>query len=300
MSHRDSGRRALLFMIAFAGLWAAVDAMEVFVLGRHSVLQVVWLRFGVHLLLMLAVWGWREPASLWRTRMPGFQLLRSLALLGMPVSWQVAMGAGIRPDTLMAVFWLSPVLILLMLHASGAERVSPVAWAAVGAGSAGAWILHPPAGVPMLAAFAGAAGMALSFSLFVVMTRAMRGEGLRANLFHAALGVFVVLTPVMPAVWVPPNAGDALVLVAIGGAGFLALYALERAAREAPLSVTTPVVYLQIPLLLGLLVASGAHGGTSPRRAAVAVSLFAGTAFWLWARASQARAATARVSGVDR
>ena len=80
-------RRAMLLMLGFVTLWALIEAMAAHVLRRYSPYQVVWTRYAVHLLLMLLVWGWRQPATLWRTGRPVFQLARSLLMLGMPASW---------------------------------------------------------------------------------------------------------------------------------------------------------------------------------------------------------------------
>jgi len=287
-------------MVAFASLWGAVEAIAAPVLHRLPGYQVVWSRYAVHLALMLAVWGWREPSSLWRTHRPGFQMARSMLMLGMPASWILAMEHGIRPHALMAVFWLSPLLILSIAHAWCGDRARPAVWLAASVAFAGALLLHPPTGFESMASLALPLGMALSFSLYAVMTRALRGERLRANLFWTALGVCAVLTPAMPFVWTPPSSHDALVLAAVGVLGFLALAALDRAAHAAPLSVTAPFIYLQIPVLLGLLIAAGADIGLSPRRAALAVLLIVGSAGVLWVFESHSRAATARAAGAHR
>ncbi|MGQ3076253.1 MAG: hypothetical protein ACT7A5_34725, partial [Ferrovibrionaceae bacterium] len=62
-----ANRRAILLMLAFVLLWAGIEAMAANVLRHYSPYQVVWTRYAVHLALMLALWGWREPASLWQT-----------------------------------------------------------------------------------------------------------------------------------------------------------------------------------------------------------------------------------------
>jgi hypothetical protein len=85
------------------------------------------------------------------------------------------------------------------------------------------------------AVVAAALTSAASFSLYVVMTRMLRGESLRANLFYTALGVFAVLSLFMPTVWVTPTSHDARVMVLIGALGLVALLALDRMSETCAL-----------------------------------------------------------------
>jgi drug/metabolite transporter (DMT)-like permease len=189
----------------------------------------------------------------------------------------------------MVVFGLSPLLILAMACAFGGERAHPAAWIAAAVGYCGVLLLHPPTRPGSLALLVFPLGMALSFSLYVVMTRSLRHETMRANLFYTALGVLLVLTPVMPAEWAMPSAGDALVLAGVGVLGFFTLYALDRAVHAAPVSVVAPLIYLQLPAFLGLLFVAGSGGNWSLRRAALASLLIAVAAVYLWARESRQR-----------
>ena len=109
----------------------------------------------------------------------------------------------------------------------------------------------PRFGVPLLLPFV----MAITFAAYVVMTRVLRTEPGHVNLFYTALGVFLALSPFIPAVWIMPNGQDLLVLTGIGLIGYLALFALDRMAAAAPVSISAPLAYLQLPFALtaGLL-----------------------------------------------
>src|ERR1051325_11973982 len=65
----------------------------------------------------LAIWGGSNPSLLWRTRRPVFQVARSLLMLGMPVCFILALGQGSPVETVLAVFWLSPLLIVALARA---------------------------------------------------------------------------------------------------------------------------------------------------------------------------------------
>ena len=147
-SPMTGARRSMLLMVAFVALWAALEALAAKVGAHYSPYQVVWTRYAVHLLFMLALWGWREPATLWRTRRPGFQLTRSMLMLGMPASWVFAMNAGVASGTLMSIFWLSPLLILAFARIFLGERAPASLWLICGIACVGALMLTLPGSLP--------------------------------------------------------------------------------------------------------------------------------------------------------
>jgi drug/metabolite transporter (DMT)-like permease len=236
-------------MATFAATWALIEAVAAGVLVRYSPFQVVFTRYGVHLLfLFVLVRG--SPRVLVRTTRPAFQVARSLLMLGMPACYVFSVQSGVPQSTLMMIFWLSPLLVMGLSAAFLREPTSPA-----------------DAGVALLAAFGTLLmtgrgpltpasltifplGMALTFSAYVVMTRALRTEPTSANLFYTALGPFLALAPFMPALWVTPTWRDALVMVSIGVVGLFALYALDRATAMAPLSRSAPFLYLELPLAM--------------------------------------------------
>ena len=51
----SAGRRAMVYMAGFAFFWAVVEALAAGILRDYSPYQVVFTRYVVHMLLMLAV-----------------------------------------------------------------------------------------------------------------------------------------------------------------------------------------------------------------------------------------------------
>lgn len=238
--------RGMLLATAFAALWALVELIAGGVLSRYSPYQVVWTRYAVHLLAMLLILGWSAPASLARTSRPFFQILRSLLMLVMPASWVIARQIGVNGDEIMSVFWLSPLLVMVFAAWLLGERVSLLFWCAGAMACIGAAIVFRPAGLPLSWHLVLPLAMAASFSLYIVMTRSLRSETTRANLFYTALGVFIVLTPFMPAVWIMPSPGDLVAMVCVGLFGALTLLATDRMAAAAPVSLSAPLLALQL------------------------------------------------------
>ncbi len=245
-------RRSMWLMLAFVTLWTLVELVAASLLAKYTAYQIVWTRYAVHLLLMLALWGWREPATLVRTRRPGLQLTRSFLMLVMPVSWVLGTQAGVPIGTTMAVFWLSPLMILGVAMLALGERASPLTWAVSVLATIGGVLFFAPEPLPAPWLLVAPLAMGLSFALYVVMTRSLRSEPLRANLFYTAFGVFALLTPLQPFVWIAPTPGDLARLFAVGMLGYLTLWALDRMAAAAPVSVAAPLCFLQLTLTVVL------------------------------------------------
>jgi drug/metabolite transporter (DMT)-like permease len=263
-------RRGMLLMVLFGVAWAAVEAIGARFAGAFSPYQVVFTRYVVHLAALAAICGWRAPAALWRTRRPAFQLARSLLMVAMPASWILAAEHGAAPRDLLSVFWVAPLLVLASARLVLGERAGRPTWIAAGLASAGA-IAAQRAGHLGGAALAGGLGMAASFALYVAMTRALRGEETRANLFYTALGVVLVLAARMPAVWRTPAPRELAARAAIGGIGLLALWALDRMAALAPVSLTAPFAAAQVLFATGTDL--GLRRGLPSLRTAAALAL---------------------------
>jgi drug/metabolite transporter (DMT)-like permease len=125
------------------------------------------------------------------------------------------------------------------------ERPSALLWILSAVAGGAGWILNGASTSLPPRAIALALAMALTFTLYVVMTRSLRTETTRANLFYTALGVLVALSPVMLSQWVAPLPRDLGLMAAIGLIGFFALYALDRMAATAPVALTAPALSVQ-------------------------------------------------------
>lgn len=280
----SADRWALLLMLVFASLWTLMEALAACLREHYSPFQIVWTRYAVHLAVMVAVWGWREPASLWRTKRPAYQLARSMLMLVMPASWIAAVHLGADADTVMSIFWLAPLAILAFARLFLAETFGLGSWLACGAAVVGAMSVYGLNPVPPPLGIALALAMTLSFASYVAMTRPLRRENVRANLFYTALGVFLALTPAMPTLWILPNPHDLAIFVCVGLIGFAGLYALDRLASAAPVSRSAPMVAMQVVFAVG----TGILIGHSPPdlQALVGLLLIGAAAVFAWVRAS--------------
>ncbi len=244
--------RSILLMLGFVLIWTITEAVIAPLLLRHHPFQVVWLHYLMQLGLWVLIVGLRSPASLVRTGMPLTQILRALCLLLMPVSWALALQNGVG-DAAYAAFWATPILVILFSALLFGDRLPALIWsAAVAGGLAGAALfLQPtnPEGLEWLAIL----GMPLSFSLFIVLTRRLKSEPVAANLFYLTVGIVVLITPAIPAVWMAPDLQDLLYFLITGGLSLMALLLLDRAARTAPFAPVAPLLLAPIPMTFALI-----------------------------------------------
>ena len=283
----NPSRRALAFAAAFAFLWAVLEQ----VLGsrlqqEYDLRQVVWSRYATHLAVLVAIFAWREPALLWRTRRPVLQLGRSFLMLLMPLSFLHALLAGQSGHLVWAQFWITPVLLLALAAGMLGERVPVILWGCGAVAAAAAMAAAGPARAPNAAEILLPLSMTLSFCLYVVATRGLRHERLRANLFHTALVPFALLSFAMPWAWRTPTPHDALVLAGIGTVGLAALACLDRAIERGGVALVAPTLALQAGFVLLL-----SHGRPASALEWAIVACLVAVGLVSWRLAGDARVA---------
>jgi len=239
---------ALLYMALAMGTWAIIENIPHFFSQHYTTFQIVWMRYSVHLLFMLIIFGPRARLRLVRTRRLGMQIFRGLLMLGMHLAFIFAI-RWIHPTLTMAAFWTAP-LLLIGLSAWSGERADWVQFTVtLAAFGAVLWIARPLNGL-LHPAMLLSLGMALCFVLYMQITRAMPDEDILASLFYTAFSVWIVLSFLMPFYWVTPNLQDFLLLAAIGLLGYYCIYGFDKAAEVAPTWVSAPFAFIQPVLIL--------------------------------------------------
>jgi drug/metabolite transporter (DMT)-like permease len=235
--------RALLLIAVSTFCWAIIEPLGA--LAGVSGYQVVWTRYGAHVLFMLAVFAPRHGTRLVWSPQPLRQVFRSLLMLGMPLCflWSARhMAIG----NVMAVFWIAPLLVIAMTRLSGGSSGGMPTCAAALAGFAGAVLIWSPHAGLLRPASVLAVGMAFCFALYVMVSRAMKEEFILCKLFHTALWVFACLTVALPFFWRTPSVRGLVAMGTIGLLGWLGLWALDRAIELAPPEQLAPMLYMQI------------------------------------------------------
>jgi drug/metabolite transporter (DMT)-like permease len=154
--------------------------------------------------------------------------------------------------------FLAPLVIALLAGPLMGEWVGPRRLAAIGVGFLGVLVMVRPGfgGMHWAAIFSFAS--VLCNAGYVLLTRALAAhDSSNTTMFYSGFAGVVLLTPLMPFVWVQPQ--SALVwalMLLIGACGALGHWFFILAFRRAPAPVLAPFGYAQIVLmvLLGYLV----------------------------------------------
>jgi drug/metabolite transporter (DMT)-like permease len=237
-------QKAALYTTLFVTLWAAVE-----MLGPYADvpgLEVVWFRYGTHLLCMLAFLGPRCRRSVVQTECPlHLHAVRSLMMLGMPAAYLKA-ASSMTVSNALAVFWSYPLILIAASQAMAQYRVRASDYLAAFVSLVGAVLILRPDPSVVAAAAVYPLAMGGCFIAYMVMTRNMAADSTATNLFHTALWVFAALTLYLPFIWRTPSLRGLLVLVAIGLLGLAGLYALDRAIHLSAPAAWASAGYLQL------------------------------------------------------
>lgn len=249
---RPNARLGLLLALGFVLLWAVMEWLVARLHRSYDLVQVEAWRFAVQLLLMLLVWHQHGVRRLWQTRRPVSQFTRAVVMLAVPLGFEVALSHGGTVPLAQLGLWLAPLWALVLARLWLRDAVPAPLWAAGFIGCAGACLLigMPRSGSAMAVLVSGFIGVALA--VYLAVTRSLRFEAVQTNLFLLALGSFVVLSPLLPWVWVMPDLHDAVLLSGLGLVGYLALWLLEQALRRVSLPRVAPVLYAHLVGLVGV------------------------------------------------
>lgn len=232
-------------LICLASLiWALMEVIVQHIPGGYSIYQIVWVRYTVHLLFMLAVFGRTQGKKLVFTQRPGLQVLRAVMMLIMPISFIIA-AEYMSVSNIVSIFWLAPLMIIGLSRMLLGERVSWASWTIAIVGWVVVISLFSPgrniSGTGVLLALAAA----LSFSLYVVMTKMLQEESIFTNLFYTALGVFIPLSLGLASFWQPLSLRAGFLMSSLGLLGFLLLWMLDKALDAASPSALAPFLFIQ-------------------------------------------------------
>lgn len=229
-------------------LFAAMDTTTKYLVARYDASLVVAARYIGHFLLMLAILGPFQRGRLVATRRPGLVFLRAASLVLASLFVALALRRMPVAET-SAIFFLAPMIVVLVAPVLLGERFSAANAFAAGLGFVGVLlIVRPGSGLPLgpVALALAAAGLS---SCYMLLSRLLAStETTVALLFHTALVGSVAFGITLPwsiggPVPTPLVAGLFLATGVLGGLGH---YLLTAAHRLAPASLLAPVNYIQL------------------------------------------------------
>lgn len=249
---------AILLILGSGLLFAFLDASAKWlVLSGMSAPFVVWVRFAVHLVLVLVLFrGWQNR-EMYRVRNLPLQLLRGVFLFGSTIFNFLALRTLPLADA-MAIYFLAPMVITALAGPLLGEWAGWRRWAAIGVGFAGMLVVMRPGYGAFGIGHVYALLSMVSYCLYVIMTRRMAATETSASLiFYSALAPVVFMSPAVPlAGSVPPDLLHWVVLISLGFYGGLGHWLIIHAYKRAQVAGLAPYPYIQIiwATLLGYLV----------------------------------------------
>ncbi len=236
-----------LMLLAFLCFTGIDSCAKWLVLAGLPALQVVFVRFAVHAVMVLATAGSLRGANLLRSRRPGLEVWRAFLLLGSTMMNFVAV--RYLPLTLTAaIFFTVPIWVCLLAIPLLGERVGRRRWMAILVGFVGVLIITRPWGAEAHWAILLSMGTAIGAALYAIATRRLAGiDSTATQQFYAAGGATLAIAPLAVFDWVWPATGiDWAVLAVIGVFGWAGHQLLTTAHRLAAASTLAPFVYVQI------------------------------------------------------
>jgi drug/metabolite transporter (DMT)-like permease len=241
----DNPLRGIALSLIATTVFAASDTSAKFLTESLPVIEIAWIRYMIFVLFA----GWLARSANLRTvwpRSPALQVVRGLCVAGSAVlfvfgvsSMQIAQASTIS--------FISPLLITVLSIPVLGEVVGLRRWAATAAGMLGVVIVaRPGTGGFQPAALFGVASSAC-WALALVITRKMSTteRSTTTLLWTAGVGA-MVLTVLLPFVFVAPSLPHLLLALVVGVMSSTGQWLTVLAHRFAPASVLAPFSYIQL------------------------------------------------------
>lgn len=242
-------------MVCATCAFVASDTVSKFLLEDHAIPQVIWARYTVHLLVILALVARFLPGALHTRNLP-LQLYRSMFLILATISFFVAL-SQIDLATATALFLLAPLIVTALSGHFLHERVDRHRWFGVAMGFLGALVIIQPGGAQWDPAMIWGILAATMYAFYQISTRSLSGtdKPVTTVLYTALLGV-VIMSFAVIFFWRTPEFTAAALMGMTGVLSGFAHYAIIRAFQAAPASVVTPFGYTSLlwALIFGFFV----------------------------------------------
>ncbi|HMM65138.1 MAG: DMT family transporter [Mesorhizobium sp.] len=223
------------------------------VLAGVAPLFIAWVRFAVHIVLVLALFrGWRHLGRFRARNLPA-HVLRGVLLSGSTIFNFMALRTLQLAETT-SIYFFGPMVITALAGPLLGEWAGMRRWLAILVGFVGVLVITRPGVGVFGAGHAYALCAMLSNSLYVIMTRRMSAtETPESLILYSALAPAALLLPTLPfsAASMPHEPGLWAVLLLLGVFGGVGHWVLIQAYRLATTTALAPYPYLQMVWMIG-------------------------------------------------
>ncbi|MGQ0650989.1 MAG: DMT family transporter [Betaproteobacteria bacterium] len=249
--------RGIGLMVLATATFGFLDSTSKYLSDHYPAPAVVWQRFVLQTLVMMAIFMPGMGLSLVKTGSFGLQVLRGLCLACSSVAFVIAL-RYMHLAVVTSIVFIAPILVALAGAPLLGERAGLRTWLALAGGFTGVLLIVRPGG----AAFGWHVFLplfcALGVATYQLLTRKLAGHANPITMLFYPGVIAIVLIPIaFPGDFVvlPKALPHALALVAIGILGAVGHFLLIRAHAHAPATLLSPFGYTQlvVALLLGWL-----------------------------------------------
>jgi drug/metabolite transporter (DMT)-like permease len=239
---------AIGLIVASAACFSAIDAIVKYLSLRYSVPLLVWARWGVPAVLIVALLGPKPCLALLRTPRLKLHVVRGAVLMLSSLCFFAALKAMPLADAT-GLNYLTPVLVTVMAGWFLREQITWSRWTFVVVGFGGMLLILQPGSAVLQAASLLALGAAAFNATFQILTRKLAGEDLTALIFYPSLVGAVPMSLAVPFFYGEFSylrSLDALLFIAIGIFGLLGHFLYIHAFQRATASTIAPCTYMQL------------------------------------------------------
>lgn len=244
----DRRSLAILMMLGAYLCFTALDSSAKWLVTAGMPLwQVVFVRYGIHLAIVAALFLPREGTALLATRHRGTEIARALALLGSTVCNFFAV-RYLELTVTATIFFTLPIVVTVLSVIFLRETVGWRRWSAIAVGFCGILVVTRPWGAGFHWAMLVSLGTVLCASTYQILTRRLAGiDSTQTQQFYGAFVATLAVAPVAFLDWQwPADAVGWGGFALLGVFGWIGHQFLTVAHRYAPASVLAPFVYVQL------------------------------------------------------
>jgi drug/metabolite transporter (DMT)-like permease len=227
--------------------------MSKVLVAHYPASALVWLRYVMQTIVMVAIFLPRMGLRLVRTTSAGLQILRGAMLALSSVVFVLAL-RHMPIAAVSSIVFLAPVIVAVAGGPLLGERVGARTWIALAGGFTGVLLIIRPG------------GEAFTWWAFLPLTRKLAGhDDPITTLFYPGLIAVLAIPPAFPGsvTGLPSVPLHLAMLIAIGVLGAVGHFLLIRAHHHAPATLLAPFGYTQllVILILGFAVFGEAPDG---------------------------------------
>ncbi|MEO8486935.1 MAG: DMT family transporter [Betaproteobacteria bacterium] len=280
-SHAHVPIRAVLLICAATLCFASLDASVKFLSARYPIPLLVWARWTIQAVAIVAWLAPRGGLAFLRTRHLRRHLVRGVVLIGSSLCFVYALRDLPLADVT-ALNYSTPMMVVVLAVVVLREKLSAPRIAFVLAGVVGMLlIVRPGSDVFRGASLLGLASAAF-YATYQILTRRMADEDAGVLMFYPALVGCATMTAALafsPDPFVAMPWVHVAMLVVGGMVGTLGHFLLVLAFRRGDASALTPFTYVQV--VWATLIGWIAFGTFPDGTAIVGIAIIAGSGLWI-------------------